>query len=677
VTGLSHSLLRGLTAVHFAALAGLAFYGIHRLWLVAQIFRIRRRGSPPFPPPIETSRSSEQHPLVTVQIPIFNEPYVAGRVIDAASRIDWPAERLEIQVLDDSTDETRRIVDERVAHWAARGVPMVCIRRPSRDGFKAGALAHGTARARGEFVAVFDADFLPEPDFLRRSMSVFNDSRIGMVQARWGYVNRDHSWMTRVQALFLDAHFRIEHQVRFARGLFFNFNGTAGVWRRRAIEDAGGWQAATITEDLDLSYRAQLRGWRFAYIDDLVVPSELPATLGAYRMQQRRWAKGSIQTARKILPRIGRARLPAATKLEAAIHLLGNIGWLLGAVLVVTLYPAVRSRAGIGIHDLLRLDIPLLLGSSGAILFYFAIAGTGAGLSKRIRDVMLVPVLSVGLAPAVAAAVMEGVLFSGGIFDRTPKFGLRGKARLPRHGFVCDPRSLSYTIVNGLLFIYACMPIAVAVQRATWAGIPFLLLYPLGFAAYLIQDLRALQSAVSRDPRQMPQDESRGIGWPSCEGFGPEGFLLERPVHDRKDGMALRLRDHVDEPELETVHRLGLVVQTELNAAERLGDIDPTVLNAFAGHRLVEEARLESVHLHGRRVDPVGLPTAHLTADDADASILETLEVPGRPAHQAEIESRDVLVRSIEDAESEPLDGCRLREDLDRTPEGDLDRLLV
>jgi cellulose synthase/poly-beta-1,6-N-acetylglucosamine synthase-like glycosyltransferase len=438
-------------------------------------------------------------PRITVQLPVYNERFVVARLIDAAACMEWPADRIEIQVLDDSVDDTRDIVDERAAYWSARGIPIDVVRRPNREGYKAGALAFGLARASGEFIAVFDADFLPPCDFLIHAIGPFADPHVGVVQARWGFLNADESWLTRAQAVMLSAHFRIEHQVRHARRLFFNFNGTAGIWRRCAIEGAGGWQDDTVTEDLDLSYRAQIAGWRFVYLDDLIVESELPATLSALRTQQMRWAKGSIQTARKILPRILSSDLPLPVKAESTVHLLANFGWLLGTVLVATLYPAVLCRVGLGIQDLIRVDMPLLLGSSGAILLYFAIVGLAERGWSAVRSVLLLPLLSVGLAPSIATAVITGLVARGGVFERTPKFGILGGRDRGSWALSYNRWAVTFLLVNLLLGIYSLFPVAFAVDRATWTAIPFLLLYPIGFGMSVLQDLRErLSNATAR-----------------------------------------------------------------------------------------------------------------------------------------------------------------------------------
>ncbi|GFO61335.1 glucosyltransferase [Geomonas silvestris] len=481
-------LLPILTALHFAALLGLSLYGLHRIWLLRCLYSARTEPGAPLHLKAGRGAAPEDYPLVTVQLPLYNERFVAQRLLDATAQLSWPAGRIDIQVLDDSDDDTRELVDERAAWWRARGVELTVVRREGREGFKAGGLAHGLARAKGELVAVFDADFIPPADFLEQTVPWFRDEKVGMVQTRWGFCNAEYSWFTGIQSLLLGPHFSIEHRVRYLRGLFFNFNGTAGVWRRAAIDSAGGWQADTVTEDLDLSYRAQLAGWRFVYREECQVPSELPVTMAALRSQQQRWAKGSIQTARKILPRLLRERLPLAVKLEALAHLMANIYWLLGLVVLLTLYPAVTWRVGIGLHQMLRLDLPLFLATSGAIMGYFLCYSLKTG-ANRLRDVLLLPALTIGLAPSVSFSVLKGLFQNGGTFERTPKFGVRGREHLPGLAFLYRQKNLPYIFMNIVLLGYSLLPLAFAWERETWLAIPLFLLFPCGFALVLLKDL--------------------------------------------------------------------------------------------------------------------------------------------------------------------------------------------
>jgi len=312
-------------ASYFFVLIVLAIYGWHRYYLVYLYMSNRDKVPTPGPP-------LDPVPIVTIQLPLYNEMYVADRLIGAVCRIDYPRDRLEIQVLDDSSDETRGIAELAVRRHAAQGIDIKYYHRADRAGYKAGALEAGLKVARGEFIAIFDADFMPTADFLTNLMPHFRNPQVGMVQARWGHINQDYSLLTKIQAILLDGHFILEHGGRNRGGRFFNFNGTAGVWRRTAIDSAGGWQHDTLTEDLDLSYRAQLAGWEFVFVPSLIAPAEVPVEMNAFKSQQQRWAKGSIQTCRKLLPRILRSNLPWGVKAEAFFHLTANFNYILMCV---------------------------------------------------------------------------------------------------------------------------------------------------------------------------------------------------------------------------------------------------------------------------------------------------------------------------------------------------------
>ncbi len=329
---------------YFLVLFVLAVYGLHRYWLVYDYY-VYSKNVPGPPPEVEV----KNWPRVTVQLPIYNERYVVERLVEAVSRFDYPRELLDVQVLDDSTDETCQVASGCVERHAAQGMPIVYIHRSNREGYKAGALENGLKTSQGEFIAIFDADFIPEPDFLRRTIPYFVDPssgpQIGMVQTRWTYLNRDYSLLTQVETILLDGHFVVEHGARSRRGTFFNFNGTAGVWRRQAIEEAGGWEHDTLTEDTDLSYRAQLKGWKFLYLPQIECASELPVDMNGFKAQQARWAKGLMQTAKKILPRVMKSDAPWHVKAEAFFHLTANISYPLMVLFSAMLLPAMIDRA--------------------------------------------------------------------------------------------------------------------------------------------------------------------------------------------------------------------------------------------------------------------------------------------------------------------------------------------
>jgi cellulose synthase/poly-beta-1,6-N-acetylglucosamine synthase-like glycosyltransferase len=463
---------------YFAVLSILAAYGLHRYWLVYSYVKYRDN-LPPAPP------DPPEWPTVTVQLPIFNERYVIERLIEAVSRFDYPPDRLEIQVLDDSTDETRQVARACVERYQALGTCIRYLHRDNREGYKAGALAEGLLAATGEFIAIFDADFLPPADFLRRTLPYFSgaDSRIGMVQTRWTYLNRHYSALTEVESILLDGHFVIEHGARARSGCFFNFNGTAGVWRRAAIEDAGGWQHDTLTEDTDLSYRAQLRGWRFYYLPQIECPSELPVEMNGFKTQQARWAKGLVQTARKILPRMMRSDLPHSIKSEAVFHLTAGISYPLMIVLATMLLPAMIVRFYQGWFQMLLIDLPLFVASSCSISgFYLA--------SQRVlypktwkRTLLYLPfIMAVGIGLSVrnAKAVLEALSGRKSEFARTPKFRIEGQGGTWRKKIYSN-RAGWLPWLEIALGLYFAATIVYAVQNENYLTVPFLFLFVWGY----------------------------------------------------------------------------------------------------------------------------------------------------------------------------------------------------
>jgi len=340
-----------LMVLYVLLMGTVVLYGFHRYLLIFLYYRHRHKHPSP-------QGHFQDLPSVTVQLPMYNEEFVAARVIQATSALDYPRDKLQIQVLDDSTDPTAAIASECVRRLSQAGHNICYLHRSDRTGFKAGALAAGMSAATGEFIAIFDADFVPEPDFLLRTIHYFTDRSVGIVQTRWGHINRDSSLLTKGQAMFLDGHFIIEHGARNRSGRFMAFNGTAGIWRRSCIADAGGWQYDTLTEDLDLSYRAQLRGWKFVYLPQMVSPAELPPQVNAFKVQQFRWAKGAVQTAKKMLPSVFRADLPLKIKIEAFFQLTNWVVFPAMVLLTVLLVPALVIRLN-----------PFQGGGAGQILF--------------------------------------------------------------------------------------------------------------------------------------------------------------------------------------------------------------------------------------------------------------------------------------------------------------------
>jgi cellulose synthase/poly-beta-1,6-N-acetylglucosamine synthase-like glycosyltransferase len=467
-----------LLALYYSILAVLSFYGIHRLVLVMLYLRTRRRGTP-LP---ELPADPAAWPVVTVQLPLYNEMYVAERLIDAVCRLDYPAARLQIQVLDDSTDETTEIVARAVAWHRRQGVDIHHLHRTDRTGFKAGALAEGLTTARGELLAIFDADFVPAPDFLRKSVPYFADPRLGMVQGSWAHINRGYSLLTRVEAILLDGHFMIEHAARNRSGCFFNFNGTAGIWRRQAIETSGGWEHDTLTEDLDLSYRAQLAGWRFLYLPELAVPSELPVDVNGFKSQQHRWAKGAVQTGRKLLGRILRSPLPLRVKIEAFVHLTNNVSYPLTVLIALLIFPAMLLRRGTSWGMLLIVDLPLFVAATFSVLTFYLMSQVahGDGWRRQIRFLPALMGVGIGLSLNNARAVLSGLFQRGGTFHRTPKYRIERRGQnwtAKRYRAGTDPTRA----IEALLGLYFLGCTLYSWFAGMWMSIPFLFLFCHGY----------------------------------------------------------------------------------------------------------------------------------------------------------------------------------------------------
>lgn len=465
---------RLLLGVHLLVWIVLAAYGLHRLHLI-RLYRRRERslGSPAAP---------TEWPVVTIQLPIYNERYVVERLLEAAAAVDYPRARLEIQVLDDSNDETTEIASRKVAEIRASGIDAVHLRRGDRSGFKAGALQHGLERARGELLAVFDADFVPPPSILRDLVPYFADPKVGMAQARWVHLNRDYSALAQAQAISLDSHFLIEHSARMSGERYFNFNGTAGILRKACVQRAGGWQSDTLTEDLDLSYRAQLDGWRFVFAPHVGCPAELPVEMNAFKAQQHRWVKGSIQVARKLLPAIWRSAAPTSVKLEATFHLTNNVAYVFLLLLSIIVYPVVLARYESRSLWFTIADTVLLLAATSPVLFYFAYAQRELRTDwvRQLRHLPFVLSLGIGLALNNTRAVLEGLFGSGGAFHRTPKFRLeRAGEQWPRKRYR-SPVSPWVLLELGLGGYFAWVMIALA-QAKLYAPLPFFALYLYGF----------------------------------------------------------------------------------------------------------------------------------------------------------------------------------------------------
>jgi cellulose synthase/poly-beta-1,6-N-acetylglucosamine synthase-like glycosyltransferase len=472
---------------YFIVMIILAFYGIHRYQLVWLYYRNKKKAA--------TWRDSVARfaegelPFVTIQLPIFNEQFVIERLIQACCRIEYPRDRFEIQVLDDSTDETiavaRDIVERYAAGFAGMAPqPVYYLHRENRYGYKAGALDEGLKTARGEFVAIFDADFVPPRDWVMKVIHQFADPAVGMVQTRWTHLNRNYSFLTQVEAMLLDGHFVLEHGGRSRAGVFFNFNGTAGMWRTKVIGEAGGWQHDTLTEDTDLSYRAQLCGWQFMYLQDVECPAELPIEMTAFKTQQARWAKGLIQTSKKILPRVLKSDAPWHTKLEAWYHLTANISYPLMIVLSVLLMPAMIIRSYQGWMQMLLIDFPLFIASTLSVSTFYMVAQRELYPKRWMRGYLYVPFVmalgGVGLTITNTKAVLEALFGIKSAFARTPKFAVKKKGeRSQAHKYRKRLGIVPWIELSiGCYFLFT---IWYAVTSENYFTVPFLVLFVFGY----------------------------------------------------------------------------------------------------------------------------------------------------------------------------------------------------
>jgi cellulose synthase/poly-beta-1,6-N-acetylglucosamine synthase-like glycosyltransferase len=475
-----------VVGTYLTVLLVLAFYGFHRSSLVWHYYRNRDKRPRPL------GRFSEL-PAVTVQLPLFNEMYVVERLLDAVALVRYPRDRFQIQVLDDSTDETQEICKRKIAELGLRypELDVAYIHRTDRSGFKAGALQNGLHTAKGEFILIFDADFLPLPDILERAIDHFSDPKVAVVQCRWEHVNRDFSALTEVQALMLDGHFIMEHAGRNWSGRFFNFNGTAGIWRRAAIADAGDWQHDTLTEDMDLSYRAQLRGWKFVYLPEIAAPAELPVEMSAFKSQQFRWAKGSVQVAIKLLSTILRSNATFAQKSEAFFHLTNNLAYPLLWVLSILLLPNLALRTHHGWREVLMIDLPLFFGTTLSVASFYLASQREIALLRNpdetprfawaaLKRLPLVMSIGIGLCVNQTRAVLEALLGRETEFVRTPKHGIRGKLESWSSNKYRAAKSVT-PFIELTMAAYFVIAIGVAIDHRHFISIPFLCLFLCGF----------------------------------------------------------------------------------------------------------------------------------------------------------------------------------------------------
>ncbi len=463
---------------YFCVVLGLSLYGIHRYSILYLYFKNRHRKP-------ETPSKFDVLPIVTIQLPIYNEVHVVERLLKAISELDYPKDKFEIQILDDSTDETRELTDRTVANLQANGFDAVVLHRKDRVGFKAGALDYGFNRAKGEFFFILDADFVPPPNILRDCIHYFRDPKVGMIQTRWGHINRSYSWLTRAQAILLDGHLVLEQTARSRTGRFFNFNGTAGLWRKSCIGEAGGWQHDTLTEDLDLSYRAQLRGWKFVFLGDIVTPAELPVDIDGLKTQQHRWAKGSIQTCKKVLPRLWRSKLPVFIKIEATAHLTANFAYLLLACLCVLQHPSSgpSSVAAGGVVRSMLIDFPIFIVTTVSTTIFYLCAQRELHPKTWKREIWFFPfvlALGIGLSINNGRAVLEAIFNRRSDFYRTPKYGIE-RAKQEWKSRYSAVRTV-IPLIEFLFAVYFTYFVFHAFQNRQFLSVPFLMLFQIGFA---------------------------------------------------------------------------------------------------------------------------------------------------------------------------------------------------
>lgn len=533
-------------ALYGAVLFLLLPFAAHRVTLLW----LSRRPAPHHPSPTPP----DPHPRVTVQLPVYNEKHVIERLIDTTCRLSHPRHLLQVQVLDDSTDDTTVLARRRAREWREQGVDITVLHRTDRHGYKAGALAAGLDSATGDYILILDADFVPPPGLLEDLLPTMADPRVGMVQARWDHLNEDESWLTRAQALLLDGHFLVEQRGRYRGRRLFKFNGTAGLWRRRALDDAGGWHHDTLTEDLDISYRSQMAGWRFVLRDEVGVPAELPRSPAALLVQQRRWAQGGVQAARKLLPSVLGSSLRPVVKFEGVVHLCGQFAYPLTFALALLVVPAAFARRQLGMDALWWLDLALFAGAAGPFIAYYLTAARrrGRAWGRATWRATGALVLGAGLSALLTRSVFRGFRPVRDPFERTPKTGEASRsgdeplARAVRGGAVGIGAG-AYMVVSGL----------VALGAGFWASLPFVALFAAGFLSLGIEGPAARRARRDEAPEDhSPHRQPHGGAVPAGLGPDPGGLVGgQSPVpekseaaHEEEGGVAPQ-RGHRENPE--------------------------------------------------------------------------------------------------------------------------------
>lgn len=471
--------------IYLFALAALLTYGLN-CWFLILMYRLNYPKAAKKHQHIKNafyrSTPPQNWPHVTIQLPIYNERYVVERLIESVCRIDWPRHLLEVQVLDDSTDDTQMIARAMVAEMKMAGIDIAYIHRTNRQGFKAGALKEGLKSAKGSLVAVFDADFIPEPDFLKESVPYFQDPQIGMLQTRWGHINSDYSLLTRAQSIGIDGHFGVEQASRAWGGLFMNFNGTGGIWRKKTIQEAGGWQADTLTEDLDLSYRAQLKGWKLMFATQVVCPAEIPVTINAFKSQQHRWAKGSIQTAKKNLGKLFRADISWLVKIQAFLHLTHYMVHPMMLLVVLTSIPMLYTQWFFDnlAYPVMIFTVLCLATFGPSSLYLFSQRILYRDWKTRIKYLPFLMCLGTGIAVNNTRAVLEALFNIKSGFIRTPKYGIRQKGENWQNKKYAIPLN-AVSILELFLGFYSLTGLFMFLFFSKYLVSPFLLIYTSGF----------------------------------------------------------------------------------------------------------------------------------------------------------------------------------------------------
>ncbi|MEO0087625.1 MAG: cellulose synthase family protein, partial [candidate division WOR-3 bacterium] len=461
--------------LYFVILAIISLYGIHRYFLIFLYLRARKKVITP-------KDYFKELPKVTIQLPIYNEKFVCERLVESVCQIDYPSDKLEIQVLDDSTDETKDILKTLVKKYQEKGINIKYLHRDRREGYKAGALQEGLLQAEGDFIAIFDADFVVPKDFLLKTIHYFTDEKVGLVQTRWGHINRNYSLLTRLQAILLDGHFIVEHIARSHNNLFFNFNGTAGIWRKKTLLQVGGWDGSTLAEDLDISFRAQLLGWRFVYLPHYVVYAELPIDVTSFKAQQYRWAKGGVQTAKKILGAVLNSKIPFKQKLESFFHLTANFSFPLILILTIIAFPAAIIRYGLNIKHILMVDFPLFFFSSFSFFLFYLITQKELTQSWKKEIKYIIMAMSLGMALAInnSVAVFEALLNLRSEFIRTPKYGITEEKKLVKNNYSLNFKN-SVHYLEIIFTFYLIIGIIAVFFQQIYLTIPFLFFFPVGY----------------------------------------------------------------------------------------------------------------------------------------------------------------------------------------------------